>query len=95
MDRYIFWIVMAAIFALQLLLCLKMKNTFSKLLPLIGILLFIIFSIISYAASGWSNWAFLILLLLLSMPLGAVGAGWLVFGIIKITKTALLSRKNT
>lgn len=95
MDRYIFWIVMVVVFALQLVLCLKVKRVIFKLIPLFALLLSMAFCVISYALSGWTNWAFLILLLFLSMPIGAIAAGWLCYGIFKVVKTMLLSRKNT
>lgn len=95
MDRYIFWIVMAVAFGLQLVLCLKVKRVVFKLIPLLALLLLMILCVICYALSGWTNWAFLILLLFLSMPIGAIAAGWLGYGILKVIKTLLLSRKNT
>ena len=94
-DRYIYWVVMAAIFLLQLLLCLKVNRIILKLIPLLLLLLFMAFCVVEYAISGWNNWAFLILLLFLSIPFGAICAGWLVYGITKIAKMFRLSRKNT
>ena len=95
MDRYIFWIIMVGVFALQLVLCLKVKRMIFKLIPLLALLLFMAVCVVSYALSGWTNWAFLILLLFLSMPIGAIAAAWLGYGMWEVTKTLLLSRKNT
>lgn len=90
MDRNMFFLIMAAVFAAQLLLCFKVKRTLLKLIPLLAVLLLMLVCIMDYALSGWNNWAFLILLLFLSMPLGAIGAGWLIYGIVRLIKKVLM-----
>lgn len=86
MLKYVFILIMGAVFAVQLLLCFLTKRVIWKLLPLLAVLLVMLVCIVNYAASGWSNWAFLILLLFLSMPFGAIGAGWLLYGIVRLVK---------
>lgn len=88
--KCVFFLIMAAIFAVQLLLCFKVKRTIWKLIPLLAVLLLMLVCIVDYALSGWSNWAFLLLLLFLSMPFGAIGAGWLLYGIVRLIKKVLM-----
>jgi hypothetical protein len=86
MGREVFLPIMAVVFALQLLLCFRVKRVIVKLIPLLAVLLLMAFCIINYALSGWNNWAFLILVLFLSMPIGAIAAGWLVYGMARLIK---------
>lgn len=86
MPKYVFLLIMGVVFAVQLLLCFLTKRVIWKLLPLLAVLLLMLVCIVNYAVSGWSNWAFLILLLFLSMPFGAIGAGWLLYGIVRLIK---------
>ena len=83
------WIaVWLVVFAAQLLLWVKGKKLFLRLLPLALIAAAMTGCVASYILSGYTNWAFLILLMLLGILLTAPAAALLFWGLIKLLKKA-------
>lgn len=82
-EKGIYFLVMAGLLIVQLLLCFKVKQKLIKLTPLILVMLLMLLCVCGYALSGWMNWAFLIVILILLVPLGIIGTAWLIYGFAK------------
>ena len=79
-DIYLL-VAAGALFIIQLL-CFLAKKVWVRLLPLLTVVALMVFCVVMYGLSGWTNWAYLILLALLFGLLVAMGAAWLVFGVV-------------
>ncbi len=73
------------LFIMQLL-CFLAKKVWVRLLPVLAVVALMVFCVVMYGLSGWTNWAYLILLMLLFGLLVAMGAAWLVFGVVCAVK---------
>lgn len=81
----VFVLLLAIIFVLfQMFLCLNVKRTIIRLMPVyLSLGLFIIFTILSLIFDGWDSFGFFFLAICSSMLLVGSGIGWGVWVMVK------------
>lgn len=82
--------LMAAVLAVQLLLCFKGKRKVVRLIPVFVFLLLTVASLVMvYALDSWSSLGFFLLAVGMAALLGVCCLGWIIFGI-----TALIKKRK-
>ena len=75
-------IVSVLFFALQLMLCFKVKKLRIRLLPtLVPLILTVTFTFLVFVFEGWDSLGFLILALCTAYPLLACGMAWTIWAL--------------
>ncbi len=83
MTDIIYVVIAVLLFALQLFLCLKVKNVFVRLLPTLAtVITAIVFYILMFVTEGWDVLGYLLLFLFSAMAIAVCALAWLAFLII-------------
>lgn len=88
MDLILALLILGALCAGQLMLCLRARCRLVRLLPCLLTLALMTACAAAYVLTD--NWAWLIVLLLLFYALAALGIGWMVFGLARTWKNRRL-----
>ena len=88
----VFVVIISVLFlAVQLFLCIKIKNLYIRLIPtVLPSVLTVLFMVLTFATEGWDALGFLVLALICACPAAASVLAWIIWVIYKKCKTKKL-----
>ena len=82
METMIIAIICLILFAVQLLLCFKVKKLALKLIPAVLLLVALaLFTVLTMTATGWDSLAYIVFAILSAIFLIPCAAGWVVWAV--------------
>ena len=87
------WLVIVGVLVLllQILLCLKVKKLWIRLIPaVVFFALTVVFTVLLFVSEGWDAIGYLLLAIFFAVFLAASVVGWVIAAIVK----AIMARKN-
>ena len=86
-DNLLLIICLLVVFAIQLVLCFKVKFLIIKLLPVLALFIAtIVFIVLMKLVSGWDALGYLLLALVTGIGVLVCGFAWFIWGVIKLIK---------
>ena len=86
-DNLLLIICLVVVFAIQLVLCFKVKFLIIKLLPILALFVATIaFIIIMLVTTGWDAIGYLLLALITGIGVLVCGFAWFIWGVYKLIK---------